>query len=76
MSFPEIILIEAAVLAVVSGASIAIDRRYRARRKAPRASWQRTQERFTDPATGQLLEVWYDPQTGERDYRPATPNTQ
>ena len=55
---PEVIVIEAAVLALVAGASIALDRRYRARRKAARGSWQRTQERFTA-------------QTGEREYRPA-----
>ena len=62
---------EAALFAVLLTASIVIDRRYRARRKSARATWQRTGERFTDPATGQLTDVWYDPQTGERDYRPA-----
>ena len=35
-----------------------------------RAGWQRTEERFTDPVSGVLTEVWFNPETGERDYRP------
>jgi hypothetical protein len=31
--------------------------------------WQPTGERFNDPTTGQVVEVYYNPQTGERDYR-------
>lgn len=31
--------------------------------------WQPTGERFMDPAGGQWLEVYYNPHTGERDYR-------
>jgi len=34
----------------------------------PDARWQKTSERFTDPHTGQLVEVFYDPQSGERLY--------
>jgi len=33
--------------------------------------WQRTGERFVDPTTYQLTDVYYNPDTGERDYRPA-----
>jgi hypothetical protein len=29
-----------------------------------------TEEVFTDPATGKPTRVWYDPATGEREYRP------
>jgi hypothetical protein len=29
-----------------------------------------TEEVFTDPTTGQLTRVWFDAQTGEREYRP------
>lgn len=29
-----------------------------------------TGEKFIDPGTGQLLEVYYDPKTGAREYRP------
>lgn len=32
--------------------------------------WQLTGERFVDDETGQPLEVWMDPLTGERRYEP------
>ena len=35
------------------------------------ARLQRTEERFLDPTSGELLEVWEDPATGSREYRPA-----
>lgn len=31
---------------------------------------QRTEELFSDPTTGDLTRVWYDPATGERRYLP------
>ncbi len=31
--------------------------------------WQSTGERFVDPTSGKLVEVFYNPDTGERDYR-------
>lgn len=31
--------------------------------------WQATGERFVDPTSGKLVEVFYNPETGERDYR-------
>ena len=71
MTFPQIVGAEAVVLAAVAAISVAVDRRYRARRAAQRTTWQRTAERFTDPATGDVIEVWYDPQSGARDYRRA-----
>ena len=37
----------------------------------PRHAWELTNERFVDDETGQLLEVWIDPLTGERRYEPA-----
>jgi hypothetical protein len=41
-------------------------------RKAPPAGarWERTPERFEDPATGETLEVQYDRVSGERRYVP------
>jgi hypothetical protein len=33
------------------------------------ADWQATGERFMDPATGKNMEVFYDPRSGERQYR-------
>ena len=41
-------------------------RRYRGR--AGPGRWQATSERFVDPSTGRLVEVQYDPSTGERRY--------
>jgi len=31
--------------------------------------WQPTGERFIDPTSGRPVEVYYNPETGERDYR-------
>ena len=32
-------------------------------------TWEKTGERFIDPTTKREVEVYYNPQTGERDYR-------
>jgi hypothetical protein len=42
---------------------------YRSRVNRTQGKWQPTGERFNDPTTGQIVEVYYNPQTGERDYR-------
>jgi hypothetical protein len=34
--------------------------------------WEATDERFIDPESGKLMQVWYQPSTGERCYLPAT----
>jgi hypothetical protein len=44
--------------------------RYRGSGKATSESSQPTDEVSADPATGQSMRVWYDPATGEREYRP------
>jgi hypothetical protein len=44
--------------------------RYRGRVNRASRTWQATEERFRDPISGELLEVAYDPATGQRDYRP------
>lgn len=44
--------------------------RYRSSRAAAGGSAQPTDEVFADPATGKPMRVWYDPATGEREYRP------
>src|SRR5574337_890771 len=36
----------------------------------PAPRFERTEEVFTDPGSGQLTRVWYDPSTGRREYRP------
>ena len=44
--------------------------RWRYRNSAPPAGarWERTGERFVDPASGDTMEVYYDPASGERRY--------
>jgi hypothetical protein len=42
---------------------------YRSQVNRTQGKWQPTGERFNDPTTGQIVEVFYNPQTGERDYR-------
>ena len=44
--------------------------RYRSTQKDAGESSQPTDEVFTDPATGKQMRVWYNPTTGEREYRP------
>ena len=34
----------------------------------PGRDWTLTAERFRDPKSGEMLEVWYCPRTGERAY--------
>lgn len=45
--------------------------RYRSRRGAIDPGWVRTDERFVDPTSGESMEVWYDPRTGDRRYEKA-----
>lgn len=53
-------------------AAVAFERwRYNRSVNRTRAGWQPTGERFVDPGTGELTEVYYNPETGERDYRVA-----
>lgn len=47
-------------------------KRYRTQVDRTRGHWQSTGERFVDPTTGQLMEVFYNPATGEREYREVT----
>ena len=36
--------------------------------RPPGAGWEPTGERFRDPASGVLVEVWFNPATGRRQY--------
>ena len=36
--------------------------------RPPGPAWQATGERFIDPETGKLVDVYFDPHTGERRY--------
>ena len=42
--------------------------RYKQPKSASAARGSATGERFIDPESGALMEVWYDPATGERSY--------
>ena len=42
--------------------------RYRPGSARPGAAWQPTGERFEDPQTGQTVQVYYDPGSGQRRY--------
>ena len=44
--------------------------RYRGSKKAASESAHPTDEVFIDPASGKPMRVWYNPTTGEREYRP------
>ncbi len=66
------VAVEALIGAAILGLGAAYEHgRYRASIKGSEASrFQRTEEVFTDPTTGQLTRVWYDQASGRRDYRP------
>lgn len=49
--------------------SLLFEGRYRASSAAVASGFEPTAERFIDPGTGRLTEVYYDPKTGEREYR-------
>lgn len=54
--------------------SVVVERRYGRPGAPPRvehSDWELSREKFVDHETGQLLEVWMDPLTGERRYEPA-----
>ena len=44
--------------------------RYRGREQMASGEWQATEERFVDPESGRLMQVFYQPTTGERRYVP------
>ena len=68
MSVAEWVIVAVVVLGVVA-ALFGWDR-YRSKRTAISESAQSTGEVFTDPASGKAMRVWYNPATGEREYRP------
>ncbi len=45
-------------------------RRGHAHADSPRPGWERTDERFRDPASGEVMRVWVDPTDGSRHYVP------
>jgi hypothetical protein len=60
------------LIVVVAGAIIAVlglDR-YRNNKKTTDSNAKPTDEVFADQDTGRRMRVWYNPETGEREYRP------
>ena len=70
MHIVELVLL----VVVIAGIVIALFGwdRYRGNRKnvSNDSAAQPTSEVFVDPDTGRRMRVWYDPATGQRDYRP------
>jgi hypothetical protein len=54
--------------ALLVGAVFLERKGYRPRVDRARGEWRATGERFVDPTTGRMMEVRYNPATGERDY--------
>jgi hypothetical protein len=49
--------------------------RYQRVQDRPDGEWQGTDERFLDPATGEPVQVFFNPRTGERRYVAASRGT-
>jgi hypothetical protein len=61
--------LEAALVALL----LVIERgRYRPRINPSAGTWQATGERFRDPVSGELVDVYADAKSGARDYRPVS----
>jgi hypothetical protein len=59
-----------AVAALIVVAALVLERpRYRRTPTSTTTGWRATGERFVDPVSGQETEVYYNEQTGEREYR-------
>lgn len=62
-----------AIVGLLVLASLLWERRYgrQGRQKSiPHSDWRLTDEKFIDDETGEAVEVWVDPLTGERRYEP------
>jgi hypothetical protein len=58
--------------AAVLGAALIFERHGYAPKAHDPSALHPTGERFRDPTSGELVEVWEDSGTGTREYRPAT----
>lgn len=68
MSVTDWVIIAVLIVAVLI-AVFGLDRYRGRRKKAGSSDAQPTSEVFTDPDTGKRTRVWYNPATGEREYR-------
>lgn len=60
---------------IITGGILLERSSYRSQADATQGKWQSTGERFNDPTSGKIVEVYYNPQTGERDYRESETQT-
>ncbi len=61
--------IELLALGGLMALALLFERRgYRPRVNRESGNWETTGERFVDPTSGHLIEVRYNPDTGQRDY--------
>ncbi len=58
---------------IITGGILLERSSYRSKADTTQGKWQSTGERFNDPTSGKIVEVYYNPQTGERDYRESGP---
>ena len=70
--------VDAGLGVLVAGTAVAVSlwrerRRWRAPVGPPPPGFVPTAEHCIDPTTGVVEVVWYNPQTGERRYRPLPP---
>lgn len=71
-----ILVIYLAVNGLLIVGGVLFERRgYRPHVSQTDGNWQKTGERFVDPTTKREVEVYFNPQTGERDYREAGPQS-
>ena len=69
-----VLVIYLAVNGLVIVGGLLFERRgYQPRASRVEGNWEKTGERFIDPTTKREVEVYYNPQTGERDYRDVGP---
>ena len=68
---PIVPIVYLAVNGGVVTAALLFERRgYRPALDRSHGVWEASGERFIDPSSGQLVEVHYNPQTGQRNYVP------
>ena len=69
MGVAEWVILAVVVIVGIGVALLGWDRYRGNRQRAGGRSAEPTNEVFVDPATGQQMRVWYNPSTGQRDYR-------
>lgn len=57
------------VLGAIISLGLFLEPHYRGRVRRSSGSWQSTGEKFVDPSTNKMVEVFYNAQSGEREYR-------